>query len=155
MLSCLADSESKKKHGNDKKKPRRIHVHPLAMPMDERKEFSPQLLPSLKNSKRPAHKFMNAAIAPLAQEEYLTEVQPASIGMMEHEKIHAYVDDMGNKGNDWAEFRLNTIKLNKEGSVTMEVILIAIIYNSNSQRNSIASNYNFNIKSHRIHEPYS
>lgn len=85
------------------------------MPMDDRKETTEMFLPPLKNSRRPDHKFMDAVIPALPQDQYLAEVQPASIGIMEHEKIHAYVDDRGNKGNDWAEFQLNTMKLNKEG----------------------------------------
>ena len=51
----------------------------------------------------------------LSQECYLAEAQPRSLGLMEHEKIHPYTDDRGNKGNDWADFQINTIKLTAEG----------------------------------------
>lgn len=112
---CLANAGEKSDKTDGRKKARRAHIHPLAVPLDDFKAGNAFFVESVKNSKRLEHKFALPKIVQLPQDRYLAEAQPSSLGLMQIEKIRSYVDDRGNKGNDWAAFRINTMKLSKEG----------------------------------------
>jgi hypothetical protein len=99
---------------------RKRSAHPLSLCPDDRK--GERFLGMKANRRIPADRCTSKEFPQLPQDIFLAEVQPRSLGLMEHEKIRPYVDDRGNKGNDWADFRINTLKLSTEGYFAMSCL---------------------------------
>ncbi|OWA52468.1 hypothetical protein BV898_16921 [Hypsibius exemplaris] len=106
-------NEDEDEDGKAKRKERKKYAHPLSLPPDETKEGF--LIAPKANRKIPADRCTSKEFPQLPQDTYITEVQPKSLHLLETEKIRPYLDDRGNKGNDWADFQVNTIPLIDEG----------------------------------------
>ncbi|XP_055348578.1 uncharacterized protein LOC129595556 [Paramacrobiotus metropolitanus] len=101
-------------------KPRRINVHPLTLPISDLNSDTENVLPFHPDPKIPPHRFLVKEIPKISQEKYLAPSDPCTLPLMDSEKIRSYYDDRGNKGRDWAEFKVNTLPLNREGYYPLE-----------------------------------
>lgn len=127
-LDCLTDLDKGKKTktsaGEDEKKEkiRKRSGHPLAMTLPDnvkgRWNFIAQRETQANQSiKAPSEVIpcTGSEFPRLTEEAYFLQAQPSSLPLLNCERIRPYIDDRENKTLDWADFRVNTLKINRDG----------------------------------------
>ncbi|OWA51095.1 hypothetical protein BV898_15594 [Hypsibius exemplaris] len=96
-------------------KPRKRTGHPLAVTLPETVKGRGNFIPSREPRGARGKVFLVGDVPKMSAESYLLQPQPCSLPLLDCERVRAYVDDRGNKGLDWAEFRVNGLKMTQEG----------------------------------------
>jgi hypothetical protein len=122
-LDTLSDLDKSKKRKNgpgdansnrEKDKTRKRLGHPLALIPDAVK--GPQnFIPKREPRRIPTSHCVLKDVPSLSPEDFLAQVYPGSLPLLDCERIRSYIDERGNKGLDWAEFRINSLKMNRDG----------------------------------------